>query len=214
VDLATHEAEKEKQAPPSCGEAGREKLLLARAQAGDQDAFGEIVDVYSARILAHLCRLMRQRQEAEDLTQETFLRAYRYLSHYDLSRSFQTWLYTIATNLGRNALRSRKRRGYQISLDGSMDDAGELPVLELPADVLHGREHAEQKESNARVAAAVEQLPRRDAVLVQLHYHEGLTLREAGEILGMREGAAKVALCRARKRLREWLLGEYDDDEL
>ncbi len=176
-----------------------EAAAIARTLAGDAEAFGELVDRYSSRIYAHLYRLVRSREEAEDLTQEAFLRAYRYLERLDTSRSFRNWLYKIATNLGLNALRSRQRRGFPVPLE-----EGVAAVQE------RGQPQVERKELSQRIDAVVARLPVQAQMLIQLHYHEGMTIREAAEIVGMREGAAKVALCRARKRLRVWLVGDEE----
>lgn len=181
--------------PEHAGEAA----AIARTMAGDAEAFDELVDRYSSRIFAHLFRLVRSREEAEDLTQEAFLRAYRHLDQLDTSRSFRNWLYKIATNLGLNALRSRQRRGFPVPLDENVASVQE-----------EGQPQVERDEVAERVGAAVDRLPAQAQTLIHLHYHEGMTIREAAEILDMREGAAKVALCRARKRLRGWLVGDEE----
>jgi len=179
---------------------------IARTRAGDSDAFGALVARYSARIYTHLFRLVRNRQEAEDLVQETFLRAFRFLNRFDTARSFRNWLYAIATNVGLNALRSRRRRGFPLPLDagaarGAARDgmAGE-----------DGRRLVAREELKQQLSSAIGRLPPRSAMLVHLHYHEGMAIREAAAIVGTSEGAAKVALCRARKSLREWLIEEAE----
>ena len=175
-----------------------DRQCVIRTRHGDSAAFGLLVDHYASRIYAHLYRLVGSREEAEDLAQETFLRAYRYLDRYDTSRVFRTWLYTIATNTGLNALRTRRRQGDTVPLD-------ELYPLS-DAKVEEGWRVLEREERRDTVAKAIEKLSPRSALLIDLHYREGMTLREAGEIVGMSEGAAKVALLRARRALREWLV--------
>lgn len=162
----------------------------------NRDAFEPLVHFYSPRIYTHIYRLVRSREEAEDLTQETFVLAYRKIGQYDQSRPFRNWLYTIATNVARNAARTRSRR---IPLDSNQDISGEV------ADAKRAGESAEGRESNERLAEAVNQLPDPLPTLIHLHYQEGLTIRDAAEIIGMTESAAKVALHRARKTLRERL---------
>jgi len=169
----------------------------ARAQAGDAAAFGDLARHYGRRIYTHLFRLVGHREEAEDLTQEAFIRAFRFLGRYDAKRSFRNWLYTVATNVGLNALRSQRRRGQPVSLDTAPG-----PIA------LDERDTAARREQAARVKDAVQQLPPRMMQLVDLHYREGFSIREAAEVVGMSEGAAKVALHRARKQLREWLVEE------
>jgi len=173
-----------------------ETACIVQMERGNPEAFNRLVEYYSAPIYSHLYRMTRNREEAEDLTQETFLRAYRKFGKYDPTYSFRNWLYTIATNIGRNALRSRGRRIPSARLD----QGTEVSVAdERSAGVIEGRERKDWLRS------AVDCLPDPMPMLIQLHYQEGLSIRESAEILGMSENAAKVALHRARKKLRMML---------
>jgi len=183
--------------------AAWERFCIDRTRAGDPDAFGNLVEQYSQRVYTHLFRLVRHREEAEDLTQETFLRAYRSLSRFDASRPFRNWLLTIATNVGLNALRAKRRKGFLVSLDKVHDGAVPVEAADTQED---GRRRAVRRDLAERVAAAVKRLSPRSALLVNLHCQEGMSIREAAEVAGLSEGAAKVALCRARRSLREWLI--------
>lgn len=184
---------------PSSGED--EAAWVARTLRGDEDAFGRLVDAYSSRVFTHLCRLVGNREEAEDLAQETFVRAYRFLERYDRRRPLRNWLYTIATRVGLNALRSRRRRP-SVAMDGAAE----------PVDPREdGRQHAARRELEERVTEMMGRLPERSALLVHLHYREGLSVAEAAEAAGMTEGAAKVALHRARRSLREWFAEEPEE---
>lgn len=169
-----------------------EGILVAQARGGDSEAFGKLVERYSTRIYTHLFRMVQRREEAEDLAQESFIRAYRYFDRYDAKRPFRNWLYAIATNVGLNALRLRQRDGISISLDG-VDGA-------VCADSTF--------ELRDSLVSAMTQLNVQSALLVHLHYHEGMPLKEAATVLNISEGAAKVALFRARKTLRELLIRE------
>ena len=184
-----------------------ESECAARARRGDAAAFDRLVEAYAGRIHAHLWRIVRNREDAEDLAQETFLRAYRALARFDARRPFRSWLYTIATNVGLNALRTRSRRLQPDSLDASGVDGRPLREAASPRRE-EQREAVEQSERRARLEAAIDQLPPRAAALVRLHYTEDMPLREAGEVVGLGESAAKVALFRARKQLRELLTGD------
>jgi RNA polymerase sigma-70 factor (ECF subfamily) len=189
--------------PSTIGDPDWELRCVEAALAGNPAAFTPIVTHYSARVYTHVYRIVRSREEAEDLTQDTFLRAHRYLARFDASRPFRNWLYTIATNLALNTLRTRKRRGIAVSIEANEDGAAwDEPVSEVE-DAAH---RAERSELRDRLAAVIERLPARTASLVHLHYLEGMPIRDAGEIHGMNESAAKVAIYRARKQLREWLI--------
>lgn len=173
----------------------RERDLAARARTGDPKAFDALVALYTGRIYTHLYRLLRNREEAEDITQETFLRAYRYIAGFDESRSFRNWLYGIATNAGLDALRARKKRGNTIRFEEFFANKPEKAGKTMPS-----------VETKDRLNEAVNRLPPRTASLVHLHYYEGMTIGECAGILGMTESAAKVALHRARHSLRVWLI--------
>ena len=180
----------------------REQECIAATCGGDPEAFDFLVDCYSARIYRHLYRLVKNREEAEDLTQETFLRAYRFFDRYDTARPFRSWLYTIATNLGRNAIRAQRRRGYPLQLDDDAQPHSRTVIAQ--EKTLRDATAAELRD---RLAKAVGRLPEKSSMLIRLHYAEQMTVREASEIVGMTESAAKVALHRARKTLREWFAG-------
>jgi RNA polymerase sigma-70 factor (ECF subfamily) len=176
---------------------------VRRIQQGDRDAFDAVVHRYGKAIYRHLYRLMLNREDAEDLTQESFVRAFHYVDRLDSGGSLRSWLYTIATRVGLNALRSQHRRGKgkNVSYDAHVEVAGEI---EEPS----GQNAHRKFELKDEIAAVLDTLPPRMALLMQLHYTEGFAIREAAEVVGMSPAAAKVALCRARKELRERLCEE------
>lgn len=177
--------------------------FVRRIHAGDRAAFDAVVHKYGQAIYRHLYRIMLNREDAEDLTQEAFIRAFRYVDRLDSGGSLRSWLYTIATRVGLNALRSQHRRGKgrNVSYDAHLEAAGDI---EEPSE----RNVHRQFEMRDEIAAVLETLPPRTALLMQLHYTEGFAIREAAEVVGMSPAAAKVALCRARKELRERLCEE------
>lgn len=176
---------------------------VRRVQQGEQAAFDAIVRRYGNAIYRHLYRLMLNREDAEDVAQETFIRAFRYLDRLEDGQSLRAWLYTIATRVGLNAIRSQQRRGRgaNVSYNALVETSGEL---EEPS----GRNAHRGTELRDEVESVLATLPPRSALLMQLHYTEGFPIREAAEIVGMSTAAAKVALCRARKELRERLCEE------
>src|SRR5688572_20821795 len=101
---------------PASGVASREQLrglddsaLVTAFLAGDERAFGELVERYQTRLLNFVYRTIGDRERAEDLVQEVFIRVYRHLHRFDRSKKFSTWIYTIASNLAKNELRNRSR---------------------------------------------------------------------------------------------------------
>lgn len=183
-----------------------ENERVARTLDGDATAFGELVQRYSTRIHTHLYRMVGSREDAEDLAQEAFVRAFRFLGRFDPARPFRSWLYAIATNVGLNGLRARRKHGGTVRLDQirGKGSAGLEPV----AGGEDGVARVARNELAARVSVVLGQLPAKSAALVHLHYREGMTVAEAAEIVGMREGTARVALHRARQTLRRMLIEE------
>ena len=173
-----------------------EAECIRQTQGGHPEAFNPIVAHYAPRIRAYLYRMLRNREEAEDLTQETFLKAFRGLNRFDPERPFKAWLYTIATNTGLNAIRGQQRKGVQVALDPELAAYPEAAGVAL--------------EAGERLEVALATLTPRSLQLITLHYHEGFSLEEAGAVLGMSEGAAKAALCRARQALRKEMMTGKD----
>lgn len=175
-----------------------EREAIRETQRGRPEAFNPLVSHYAPRIRAYLFRMVRNREEAEDLTQETFIKAFRALSRFQSDRAFRSWLYAIATNTGLNALRSRRRRGTPAAID--------LEQLPAPGSPASPSGHSLSDAREIALANAMAALEPRAARLIALHYQEGLTLAEAGEVLELSANAAKVALHRARKQLREHMV--------
>jgi RNA polymerase sigma-70 factor (ECF subfamily) len=173
---------------------------MISVRAGDQGAFAELTARYGSRVFGYLCRQVGDRSEAEDLTQEVFLRMYRARDHYEPRARFATWVFHITQNVARNALRSRRRRPW-IPLDGAaMGEQGLLPDRsEAPSRPL------ERHELAGAVRAAVAGLAGRQRAAVELHQFHDRTYAEVAAELDMTPKAAKSLLYRARNQLRETL---------
>ncbi len=201
MGLITTPSDKAAPAPPhEEGALGWELDCIRAARTGHREAFAPVVEHYGGRVYGMLYRMLGSPEEAEDIAQEAFARAYRFLDRYDEQRPFRAWLFTIASNLGLNALRARQRRGFPVHFEEERDP--ETTVAPRAVAKL------EKDELRERIDAALRRLPERTATLVHLYYREEMSIREAAAILGMNESAAKVALCRARARMREWLVEE------
>ena len=174
--------------------------LMHRVKGGDGEAFAALQERYAPRVFGYFCKQLRDRGEAEDLTQEVFLRLYRSRLTYQPRASFATWIFHITHNVARNALRSRRRRPC-VHLDP------EEPVLEAAT----GREPTpsrplERDELAGLVRAAVAGLAGRQRTAVELHQFHDRTYAQVAEDLEMTPKAAKSLLYRARNQLREMLL--------
>jgi RNA polymerase sigma-70 factor (ECF subfamily) len=155
---------------------------------GDSRAFEHIVRVYQARVFGFLRQMTKHRQDAEDLTQQTFLKAYQNLSRFDLSRPMVNWLLTIARNSAINHLRT---------LRPSEAVPDHLPSAEAsPAQMTEERDR--QKNLWDRVRAI---LPARQFEILWLRYGEDLSVRETAEVSGLTQTHVKILVFRARHTL-------------
>jgi RNA polymerase sigma-70 factor (ECF subfamily) len=177
-----------------------EVRLMLRVQDGDGSAFAELERRYGPRVFGYFCRQLGDRSEAEDLTQEVFLRLYRARHTYRPRARFATWVFHITQNVARNALRSRRRRPC-VRLDGA---AAEGDLLEaLLSDRGEGPSRPlERDELAVVVRAAVAGLAGRQRAAVELHQFEDRTYAEVAAELDMTPKAAKSLLYRARNQLR------------
>lgn len=178
--------------------------LVDRARAGDAAAFGQLVRRHQGRIHRLAAHLLRSRSEAEDVTQETFIRAYRALGRFDGRSEPYTWLYRIAVNLSLNALRSRRARRVSTDTDDPRFDAMALQARSAddpPADAAHRQLY----EALARGIDSLSETLRTTLVLVCI---DGRSHEEAAAILGAPEGTIAWRVHEARKKLRRYISGE------
>ncbi|MGE5592721.1 MAG: RNA polymerase sigma factor [Betaproteobacteria bacterium] len=188
--------------------------LVARALAGDCDAFAVLVREHGSAILRLALRMLPSRESAEDLAQETFLRAYSSLAKYDARYPFRPWLYRIASNLCIDALRRRRAEPPSVS----MDEVPEGTVLGRGAAAAGGVGswtprvgdpvlESERAEVTAAVRAAVRDLAPEYRLLVVMAHFEGMKNDEIAQATGLSPSIVKNRLYRARRMLRQKLSG-------
>jgi len=197
-----------------------EATLIAQAQAGDRAAFETLVRMHDRSVLRLALRLMRTEDEARDIYQESFLKAYRSLGQFRGEASFGTWLQRIVTTVCLDHLRRRAGQPEAVPLDGAAPGGrearaasfGTLPSFEPPDD--HPDRDPERalarREIRRRIAAALAALPARERMVFVLRHDHGLRLRAIADLLGTTEDTVKNCLFRAHRNLREALgdLGE------
>ncbi len=177
-----------------------EVRLMLRVRDGDVTAFAELEARYRDRVLGWFCRRLGDRGEAEDLTQDVFLRLYRARASYRPRARFATWVFHITRNVARNALRSRRRRPW-VRLDAAAPEPGLLEAM-LPVRGDSPSRPMERDELAVVVRAAVAGLAGRQRAAVELHQFKELTYSEVAAKLDMTPKAAKSLLYRARNQLR------------
>jgi len=178
-----------------------EALLVQRTLAGDQQAFGELVHRFERDVFNLTYRMLNERTEAEDAAQEAFLRAYANLDRYDPSRSFKTWILSIASNHCID--RIRRRRLTWLSLEEPLP-----PHPALTSDTPNPEEAALNNERNLLVQALLEGLNPDYRLAVVLRYWYDLSYAEIAEMLDTTESAVKSRLFRARQALADQLEGQ------
>jgi RNA polymerase sigma-70 factor (ECF subfamily) len=174
---------------------------VARAQAGDADAFRELVDQHSRAVFRVAYRVTGRVEDAEDVVQETFLRAYRQLHRFEARANFATWLHRIAANCAVDLLRARPKR--------EMNEEDE--TLERLSGAAHDPKapSAERNllgsEIRDRVAAALNGLTVMERAAFVLRHFEGLSIEEISRTLGLRTSATKHSIFRAVRKMRREL---------
>jgi RNA polymerase sigma-70 factor (ECF subfamily) len=181
----------------------------------DAVAFEELVLRYQNRLISILQHLVVRREQAEDLTQEVFLRVYRARKTYRPNAKFSTWLFTIANNVASNANRSLARR-REVSIPSQKNDEKQGPPLDQVAMAASGAMPARQLDKVERaevVRQAVQALNERQRMALLLSKFEGLSYAEIAESMGLSIQATKSLLSRARENLRS-ILEPYMQDGL
>ena len=175
--------------------------VLARARQGDGEAFRALVEKHSRSAFRLAYRMTGNEQDAEDIVQESFLRAFRHLGRFEARANFGTWLYRIVANRGIEHIRTRQSRQNRARME-PIDEAA-MPASQAPGpDRL-----AESGDISRRVAAALDGLSPLERAAFTLRHYEGRTIDEIGRTLGLRTSAAKHAVFRAVKKLRAELQG-------
>ena len=181
--------------------------LIREAQRGERTAFDALVRRYDQSVLRLALHMLGNEQDAQDVHQEAFIKAYRHLGNFRFECSFYTWLYRIVTNLCLDQLRRRKSRREDPAtvLDASGDEMDLMAnVSDERAMANPGRE-LERKVMAEQIGAALDKLTPRERTVFELKHYQGLKLRTIGEMLSTTEETAKNTLFRATRKLREQL---------
>ena len=173
--------------------------LIARARAGDHEAFRLVFERYSRPVLGFIYQMVSQREIAEELTQETFVRAYRNLKHLRDDTKFSTWLFGIGRNVARESLRSRQRENQNCTHDISIQSQQSAGTNDSPMEQLLG------KELNIAMETALQALDEEKRVVFFLKVLHQRSYQEIAEITGFSLAKVKTELHRARLEMRRRL---------
>jgi len=186
-----------------------EQEIIERAKKGDPQAQSILVNQYSKRVYNLALRILRNREEAEDVLQETFLTVINKLDTFDGRSSFFTWVYRIATNASLMLLRKKKIRRANFR-DNDLDPE-QIYLTNVVDWTQDPTARIENKEIKQRIDEALSTLKEKYKTVFVLRDIEGLSTRETAEILDISEENVKIRLLRARQALRNYLSQYYEE---
>lgn len=193
-------------------EVAIDRDLVDRFKNGDQSAFDEMVVRYWDRIFVMVKQLLGNSQDAEEVTQDAFIRAHRGLENFRGDSAFSTWLYQIATNLARNKYWYwwRRKRDKSISFDQPLSEDGNLTLTDVfPSDADTPQTEVVTKEFSDRVAECMGMLNAKHREILVLRNVQNLSYEEIATVLGISVGTVKSRIARAREGLREKMGKEF-----
>jgi RNA polymerase sigma-70 factor, ECF subfamily len=184
-----------------------EQAVVERARSGDGEAFRQLVERHSRPLFRLAYRMTGSESDAEDVVQETFLKAYRQLARFDGRASFGTWLHRIAANCSLDIVRARRRRGEQFSepCECAVRSLTDDPVASAPSGDPAPDRLAMGGQTRQRVAEAMNELSAVERAAFVMRHFEGVSMEEIGRALGCQTGAAKHSVFRAVQKLRRSL---------
>ncbi len=191
--------------------AHEEVLMINRVLGGEQEAYTFLVERYSGSLLRYLARMVGRSEEAEDLLQESFLRAYLSLASFDSTYRFSTWLFRIATNLALNRLKAERK---VVSLEAMSEQLDEAPFE--PADEREDcrpEYRSERAELAIEVQRCLDDLPAAYRAVVALRYLAELSYNEIADATGLPLNTVRTRLHRGRERLGECLEQRPGEEE-
>jgi RNA polymerase sigma-70 factor, ECF subfamily len=179
--------------------------LMLDVKAGDEASFELLLHRYRTPLVNFLYRMVRNREQAEDLAQEVFLRVYRAREDYVPSAKFTTWLFRIATNLALNSVRDNRYQKLEVSIDAPVtvdaEDGDEKP-LDIAEKRPNIEQHLVEDARRSMIRHAIDKLPDKQRAAVLLHKYQELDYSEIAKILSCSESALKSLLFRAYEALR------------
>ncbi len=176
------------------------KSLILEAQRGNTEAFHELVSFHDERVMTLALQLTRDKQDAEDLYQEVFMKAFKAIESFRLESEFFTWLYRITVSSFYNLQRKASRIQQQESLDPEKESTHNIADETMST--------SEKIEIRSAVSKALSQLPTQQKIVFVMKHYEGMKIREISNILDISDGSVKRYLFRAMEKLRP-VLKEY-----
>lgn len=171
---------------------------------GDANAFTVLVDRYKDLVFTIALRMMKHREEAEEVAQDTFIKVYKSLNKFKGDSKFSTWIYRVAYNTCLDRLKKNKRQQYTVEINEYTEH--QIKTLDTALDKI------EAKEREQAIQDCLVLLPSEDSFLLTLYYFEELSLEEIGKIVDLKPNNVKVKLFRSRKKLATILRKKLDNE--
>ncbi len=190
----------------------RDEDLIAHVQGGQRRAYDELVRRYKGRLFSFILRMVRDPVEAEELTQDTLIRAYIHADKYREIARFSTWIFTIATNLVRNRMRQRKREPIRLPLNPRPDD--DETLLDPPDPRADPTREVEGEELGRMISLATSRIPEKYRVPFLLREVEELSYEEIQQVTGLKLGTVRSRINRARTRFRRLIKPLLKDETM
>lgn len=182
---------------------------MERAQAGDHGAFRQLFELYAPQMHRIVFRMLGEPEDAADLTQDIFVRAYQRLGTVKYGQAFHAWLTRLAVNMAHDRL--RKHRPKLLSLDAPVGSEEDGPALQIPDSSAGSEELLLKHELSGQVRQALQTLSNKHRDVLILHHLEGLAVEEIAAILAVPTGTVKSRLARARAELKRKLSGYVEE---
>ena len=183
-----------------------DSLAVALVISGDGDAYRTLVDRYSRGVFRLAYRMTGNEQDAEDVVQETFLRAFRYIHRWESRSSFGTWIHSIAANYSLDLLRARKRHATVVHFQSEGPDGASTEVVQTLKGTDPGPDRLMySSQVQQQVAATLNTCSQQERTAFVMRHFEGQSIDEIGTVLGLSTSAAKQSIFRAVQKLRRAL---------
>lgn len=208
-----HELKKVEALPPQYANDVDLQLMM-RVKAGDDDAFNTLMQRNEKTVLNLVYRFTANREVADDLAQEVFLRIYRASGRFEARAKFFTYLYTVTLNLCRNyGVRAKRHQATSLNASKEGQNGGDMPARELVDPIGSAEEQVSRLELSAVVREAVESLPEQQREAVSMQRFQGLSYEEIAEALSLSVPAVKSRIHRAKLNLKEKLIPYLEKGE-
>jgi RNA polymerase sigma-70 factor (ECF subfamily) len=171
----------------------QEASIINQIIGGDTQAFSVLVDVYKDLVFTLAIRMLKNREEAEEVSQDTFIKIYKALPKFKGESKLSTWIYKVAYNTCLDQIKKNNRRYDEVAIDSFSEN--QIKTLDNALDAL------EEKEQQKIIQECLQQLASKDSFLLTLFYFEELSLEEISKVVNMEANTVKVNIHRARKRL-------------